>query len=368
MTADRDDRFMRRALELARRGLGQTSPNPAVGCVLTHGEDVVAEGWHRQAGGPHAEVDALSNLDGEYKDLTAYVTLEPCNHSGRTGPCTEALIEAGVRRVVVGCPDLNPRVNGTGIDRLRQAGIAVELSRLQSECADLIRAFSHWITTGRPLITLKIAASLDGRIATATGHSQWVTGERSRQHVHTMRHESDAVMVGGSTVRADNPRLTARLKDVDAANPLRIVVSASLDLPADSAVLSEEYRSGTWVFTGVENPKVNLLDSMGIRTSVVGGDDTSVDLTKVIQALGKAEITALLVEGGQRLATALLELQLVDRLCIFLAPKIVGGDGLAWTGPLGLLSMNHAISLNDITVSSFGDDVCIEGNCVYGNH
>ena len=368
MTADRDDRFMRRALELARRGLGQTAPNPPVGCVLTHGDRIVSEGWHRKAGGPHAEVDALSQLDGKYDDLTAYVTLEPCNHSGRTGPCTEALMQAGVRRVVVGCPDLNPRVNGTGMERLRQAGIAVELSSLQAECTELIRAFSHWITTGKPLVTLKIATSLDGRIATATGHSQWVTGELSRRQVHKMRHETDALMVGGSTVRADNPRLTTRLQDCEGHNPLRVVVSASLDLPSDAIILSEDYRSETWVFTGVDSSKANDLESLGIRTQVVGGDGESVDLTHVIQALGQAEVTALLVEGGQRLATALLKAQLVDRICVFLAPKVVGGDGLGWTGPLGLLSMNHAITLSDITVSSFGDDVCIEGNCVYGNH
>ena len=328
----------------------------------------MSEGWHRRAGGPHAEVDALSQLDGKYDDLTAYVTLEPCNHSGRTGPCTEALIAAGVRRVVVGCPDLNPRVNGTGMERLRQAGIVVELSSLQSECTELIQAFSHWVTTGKPLITLKVATSLDGRIATETGHSQWVTGELSRRQVHKMRHESDAVMVGGSTVRADNPRLTTRLTDGESKNPLRVVVSASLDLPSDATVLSKDYRDGTWVFTGVDSPKANELESLGVRTSVVGGDDSSVDLVNVIQALGQAEVTSLLVEGGQRLATALLKAQLVDRLCVFLAPKVVGGDGLGWTGPLGVLSMDHAISLNDITVSSFGDDVCIEGNCVYRNH
>jgi len=269
---------------------------------------------------------------------------------------------------VVGCSDPNPIVNGAGTQRLRDAGVEVQTGVLQSECAALIRAFSHWIQTGKPLVTLKVASSLDGRIATRSGQSQWVTGELARNRVHQMRQEADAVMVGGATVRADNPRLTVRLDGVEAQNPVRVVVSAALDLPDDAVILAPEQRADTWILTGVESPKRVSLEALGVRTSVVGGTATSVDLAKAIEALGAAEITAVLVEGGQHLATALLEARLVDRLCVFVAPKVVGGDGLNWAGSLGVTSMDQAISLTDVGIQSHGDDVCIEGTCVYGNH
>jgi diaminohydroxyphosphoribosylaminopyrimidine deaminase/5-amino-6-(5-phosphoribosylamino)uracil reductase len=364
---DQDVRFMRRALALAAEGIGRTAPNPPVGCVLVSGEIMVAEGWHSQAGSDHAEVDALRNCPNDVSDLTAYVTLEPCNHTGQTGPCTEALIDAGVKRVVIGCMDPNPSVNGAGVERLQQAGLEVQVGVLESESRVLIRPFAQWITTGRPLVTLKIATTLDGRIATTTGHSQWVTSEEARHCSHRLRDRMDAILVGAGTIRADDPQLTARLPDVAGVDPIRVVVSASLNLPDEARVFSVQSEAPTWVVTGLETPRVDVLKKRGIDVFTVGGTDEAVDLKAALNALGDRGVTALLVEGGQQLGTALLQAQLVDRVCCFVAPKIVGDDGLAWAGGLGIRTMDQALTLSNVAIRPIGNDVCIEGDCVYGN-
>ena len=358
-----DLRFMEKAVELANRAVGDTSPNPPVGCVLVKDDRIVAEGWHKRAGEAHAEVDALAKLETPSKGCTAYVTLEPCSISGRTGPCSQALIDADVERVVVGVLDPNPKVNGNGIAALRNAGIKVETGVLESECRQLIAAFTTWITLGRPLVTLKIASSLDGRIATESGHSQWVTGESARMRVHQMRDQMDAILVGAQTVRADNPSLTARLGDGPSRHPVRIILSNSLNLPTHSKVFDKQ--APTLVFTTNNEP--TELERDGVEVIRIEGGDSGVSMAAMLQILGKRQLTSLLVEGGQNVATALLKQELVDRICCFVSPKVIGGDGIGWAGPLAFRTMDEVITLSHLEICQLGDDLCIEGNCVYGN-
>ncbi len=343
---------MREAIQLARRGLGRTAPNPAVGCVLVRDGEVVGRGWHHAAGRPHAEVEAIRDAGKRTEGAIAYVTLEPCNHTGRTGPCTEALIAAGVTRVVLGARDPNPKVEGDGVGRLKAAGLEVELGVLEAECAAVLAPFATWTTTGRPLVTLKVATTLDGRIATSTGHSQWVTGEAARRDVHRRRNENDAVMVGGGTVRADDPALTTRGIE-GGRHALRVVLSASMDLPTRSQLFTD-----------------GLADTLVLTTSdrVAPVETVRVtDLAGALDALGARGVTSVLVEAGRGLATALLAEGLADRLACYVAPKVIGGDGLGWAGPLLIRTMERSIRLADVEIRPLGDDVCIEGRCVYGD-
>lgn len=367
MTAEVDASFMRRALDLARRGLGRTAPNPAVGCVLVapNGQ-VVGQGWHHRAGLAHAEVEALRDAGPAAAGTTAYVTLEPCNHTGRTGPCTQALIQAGVVRVVVGAGDPNPQVNGSGVARLRDAGLSVDTGVEEAAAERVLAPFATWILTKRPLVVLKVATTLDGRIATSTGHSQWVTGPAARHDVHGLRNTHDAVMVGGGTLRVDNPALTTRLPDGSGRNAKRIVVTASADLPA-TAQLFTDGAASPLVLTGEASDASRRLSDIGNDVVCVGAGPDGVDLGAALDELGRRQITSVLVEAGSGLATSLLRDQLADRLIAYIAPKIVGGDGLGWAGPLGIRTMDRSLRLTDVSVRTVGDDVRIEGACVYGD-
>ncbi len=363
-TAFSDAHWMDRALAEARRGVGRTAPNPPVGCALVRDGRLVGVGFHSRAGAPHAEVAALAIAEERSHGATAYVTLEPCNHSGRTGPCTEALLAAGVRHVVVGALDPNPRVTGGGIARLREAGVSVTTGIRAEACAALIAPFAQWSTRGRPLVTLKVALTLDGRLATATGSSQWVTGERARACVHRLRDQNDAVLVGAGTVRSDNPALTTRL-DSGGRDAVPIVVSASLDLDPAAAV----FASGrAVVLTGsIEHrERVARLESTG--ATVLSAPDCAgvLDWEQALAALAQRGLCSVLVEGGASIATSLLRARHVDRLVAFVAPKLVGDDGLAVAGRLGTTMMADALHLSEVEVTRLGDDVCIEGRCVYG--
>jgi diaminohydroxyphosphoribosylaminopyrimidine deaminase/5-amino-6-(5-phosphoribosylamino)uracil reductase len=254
-----DIQFMKKAIELAGNALGRTSPNPPVGCVLVKHERVIGSGWHHGAGSAHAEVNAVSTATESISGSTAYVTLEPCNITGRTGPCTKVLIENGVTRVVVGATDPNPKVSGGGLRELQGAGIEVESGILEAECNALIDPFRMWVTHGRPLITLKVATTLDGRIATSTGHSRWITGESARRHVHQMRDRHDAVLVGAGTLRADDPALTTRLEYGEGRDPLRVIVSESLNLPSDAKVFAQDKLSATVVVTPDQSSETKRL-------------------------------------------------------------------------------------------------------------
>ena len=341
-----DGRFMALALRLAERGLGRTWPNPAVGCVVVKDGRVVGRGWTQPGGRPHAEVEALGRAGARALGATAYVSLEPCAHYGRTPPCTMALIHAGVRRVVAAtlCPDR--RVDGKGIAQLRQAGIEVDLGLMGAEAAALNAGFFLKERARRPLVTLKLATSLDGRIATRTGASRWITGEAARARGHWLRATHDALMIGSGTALADDPALTCRLPGLEARSPVRVVLDGRLRLPATSRLAATAGEPATWLFTRrTAGPpeRVEALAAQGVELIEVGiARGEGLDLAEVLAALAARGITRLLVEGGATLAASLLRRRLVDRLAWFQAPLVIGGDGQAAIGELRIDSLAAA--------------------------
>jgi diaminohydroxyphosphoribosylaminopyrimidine deaminase/5-amino-6-(5-phosphoribosylamino)uracil reductase len=356
------EHFMSLALEEARKGLGTTSPNPAVGAVIVKDGRVVARGHHVQAGGPHAEVVALRRAGRRARGADLYSTLEPCNHQGRTPPCTEALLAAGVKRVIVACRDLNPLVSGTGIRRLRSAGIPVVVGPLAEKCRELNVPFFTYITEKRPFVTLKIAATADGKIATATGDSRWVTGPQARQRVHDLRQRVDAILVGASTIRADNPQLTARPGGkLGPKQPLRVVLTSSLDLPPTSRVFENAAPGQVLVLTSRFNrARAAALEARGARVVRLGTRGKRASLKAVLRYLASQEVVHLLVEGGADLFGQFLEERLADRVLLFIAPKILG-EGLSWANLEGRHRMSQAIALSQAEVERIGNDVLIAG-------
>jgi diaminohydroxyphosphoribosylaminopyrimidine deaminase/5-amino-6-(5-phosphoribosylamino)uracil reductase len=360
-SADPHARYMREALALARRAMGKTQPNPMVGCVIVKRGRVIARGYHHRAGLAHAEVDALQKLaPGAARGATVYVTLEPCNHEGRTGPCAEALIAAGVARVVVGMRDPNPHVRGGGAERLRRAGIAVEVGVLEAECRALNRAWSVWIASGRPFVTLKAAITLDGRIAARGGDSRWVSSEESRREAHRLRASHDAILVGAGTVAADDPQLTTRLDDErQAKNPQRVILDGKLSIdPARRAV------AGAWIVTtraAVRGAPAEALQARGAELIALDGKGR-LPMGAVLDVLGARGIQSLLVEGGGEIHGQLLAEGLVDEVVLFVAPKLIGSGGVPLLGSFaGPTKMAEAIALDDVRVERLGDDVCIRG-------
>lgn len=353
-----DSLFMRQALRLARRGLGRTSPNPPVGAVVVAAGRVVGRGYHRGAGCPHGEIEALRAAGRRSRGATLYVTLEPCNHHGRTPPCTDAILAAGVRRVVFGARDPNPRVRGGGAMRLRRSGIAVEPDVEADACADLIAAFSSLVTRGRPLVTLKLAASLDGRIATRTGASRWITSSRARALVHRLRNEYDAVMVGAGTVLADDPALTCRRRG--GRNPLRVVVDGRLRTPLSARVVSGATARGTVIATTIRSGrKLDVLRGRGVRILILPGRAGEISLAVLLRRLAADGVSSVLIEGGGGLAATAVRARVVDRALFFLAPKLIGGDGVAMLGPLGVRTMNQATSLRVVRTATLGPDLLV---------
>jgi diaminohydroxyphosphoribosylaminopyrimidine deaminase/5-amino-6-(5-phosphoribosylamino)uracil reductase len=332
-----DERYMRLALRQARKGLGQTSPNPAVGAVLVRDGTILSTGWHRRAGGPHAEIEALSALPGPESaaGATLYVTLEPCSTIGRTLPCTDAIITAKVARVVIGAIDPNPKHQGRGLDKIRCAGIAVRTGVLEEE-ADLLNVgFNKWITTGMPWIIAKIAQSLDGRITRPAGEPQWLSNSRSLRLVHYLRATVDAILVGAETVRLDNPRLTVRINN-QRLQPWRVIVTRSGNLPANATLLTDEYRDRTLVYQ-----ETGWLD--------------------IFKDLGAKGVTRLLVEGGGDILGQLRDLQLIDELWCFITPLLTGGDKPSFAGD-GVESMMNASKFHRIRYKTLGDDVLATGH------
>lgn len=353
-----DVSFMRLALRLGRKGLGRTSPNPPVGAVVVAHSVVVGRGYHRQAGGPHAEVEALYDAGRRAAGGTLYVTLEPCNHHGRTPPCTEAILAAGIRRVLVGVRDPNPHVRGKGAARLRRRGIEVEIGVEAEACSELIAAFAKHSRTGRPYVTLKLAASLDGRIATQTGASRWITGEKARRTVHRWRNEVDAIMVGAETVRADDPALTSRVRG--GRDPLRVIVDGRLRIPLGARVLTNEAGSGTLVATVARKARmIKSLRQRGVEVLVLPGRDGRLSLRRLLRELGRRGVMSVLLEGGANLAAAALRERVVDRFYCFLAPKLIGADGRPMVGSLGVLDPSRALPVHDLRVSRLGDDLLV---------
>jgi diaminohydroxyphosphoribosylaminopyrimidine deaminase / 5-amino-6-(5-phosphoribosylamino)uracil reductase len=348
-----DLEHMRAALLLAERGLGRVWPNPAVGCVIVdRAGHVVGRGWTQPGGRPHAETEALEMAGDEAHGATAYVTLEPCSHHGKTPPCADALIAAGINRCVVALQDPYPEVNGRGLRWLQDAGVAVELGLLGEEAADLNGGFLTHVATGRPMVTLKLATSLDGRIATRSGQSKWITGETARAHGHRLRVTHDAIMIGSGTAVADDPALTSRLPGLEGRSPLRIVMDRRLRLPVESKLVQSAPDHRTVLITRAGHPASALERYRGRDVEVIEADT----LDAALAALGGLGVTRLLVEGGATLAATLVRADRVDRLHWFRAAGIIGGDGLASIGEIGLDAVSGMTRFERTGLGSAGGD------------
>lgn len=355
-----DERFMRRTLELAAKALGRTSPNPAVGAVIVRNGKIIGEGFHRRAGLPHAEREALRRMGGSARGATVYVNLEPCSHHGRTPPCADALIEAGVKRVVVGMVDPNPLVRGRGLRRLRHAGIIIDTGVLREECERLNEDFACFIRTGRPFVTLKLATSLDGRIATASGDSQWISGEQSRRIVHGLRNRVDAVLVGAETVRSDDPQLTCRIRG--GRDPLRVILDGHLSISPRARVCTQRSTTGTLIVAAEDHgqaKKQAQLEAQGVQIVCFPGQNGRVSLRLLLAELAKRGHKSVLIEGGGRVAAVALREGVVDKVLFFYAPLLLGGDGRAMIGPLGIDRVAAGQKLHTITVERIGRDILV---------
>ena len=363
--------YMERALELGWSALGTTSPNPAVGCVIVRNGEVVGEGYTHPPGQRHAEADALRQAGRRAQSATLYVTLEPCNHYGRTPPCSEAIVAAGVAEVRIAVRDPNPNVAGGGIARLNAAGVETRVGECATEAGRLIEAFAKHSATRMPFVTSKFAMSLDGKIAARSGDSKWISGSESREFAHLLRAQSDAIMVGINTVLADDPQLTARDADGNAneRQPLRVVLDSRGRMSPDAKMLSAPGDT-LWVTARPVRPE--LVEGRA-EYAVIGGDDGRVDLRALMATLGERDITSVLVEGGGAVLGALFDLNLVDKVVAFVAPVIIGGkDAISPVGGVGIADMQDALRLRDVEVRRFGEDVAIigytgGGSDVHGN-
>jgi diaminohydroxyphosphoribosylaminopyrimidine deaminase / 5-amino-6-(5-phosphoribosylamino)uracil reductase len=348
------------ALMLARQALGSVAPNPAVGCILVKQGIVVGRGRTQAGGRPHAETVALQMAGPDATGATAYVTLEPCNHHGATGPCSEALIAAGIVRAVIACEDPDPRVAGGGIKRLAAAGIAVTMGVRAAEALEINQGFFLRITRGRPLVTLKAATSLDGRTAAHTRASKWVTGEPARARGHLLRAQHDAILVGSATARDDDPELTCRLPGLEARSPVRIVLDGRLRLSLTSRLVRTARQSPVWVMTlpSADAARKSAFQECGVEVIAVAADaGGSLDLGQAVQALGERGITRLLVEGGSRVAASFLRAGLVDRIAWFRAPMVMGGDGVPVAASFGIDAPDQAPRFARIAAEPVGEDL-----------
>lgn len=354
-----NDDYLRLALALAGRGLGNVWPNPAVGCVLVRDGLIVGRGWTQPGGRPHGEAQALAQAGTAATGATAFVTLEPCAHHGQAPPCAQALIEAGVTRVVIAAPDPDPRVDGRGADMLLKAGIAVAgpEQTVRREAVELNAGFLLRITKRRPLVTLKLATTLDGRIATAQGESQWITGAGARARGHMLRAQHDGILVGIETALADDPELTCRLPGLLDRSPVRIVLDSRLRLAADSRLARAAGTHPLWLITGSENSHAELENLGAVIMPAKLGGDGRVELSSALEALADRGLTRLLVEGGSAVATSFLAAGLVDRLAWFRTGGIMGGDGLPVFGALGLAALADMSRFARQGIEVLGDDV-----------
>jgi diaminohydroxyphosphoribosylaminopyrimidine deaminase/5-amino-6-(5-phosphoribosylamino)uracil reductase len=358
-----DVTYMQQALELATGGIGFVSPNPLVGCVIVKDGRIVGRGYHRRFGGPHAEVYALQEAGTQAHGAVLYVNLEPCSHTGKTPPCVEAVLAAGIGRVVIALRDPNPLVAGGGMARLQAAGVAVRLGVCEAEARRLNETFIHYITTRQPFVTLKSAMTLDGKIATRTGASRWITGEVARQEGHALRHASDAIVVGVGTVLQDDPLLTTRLPQGQGVHPLRVVVDSTLRLPLTARLTTVTADCRTLVATTerASGERQQHLEARGVEIlRLPAYDDGRVDLEALFQALGMRGIASVMVEGGATLQATLLRRRLVHKAVVFVAPKIIGADGISAIGVCGIETMEQAIVLHGITSRLVGEDVMLE--------
>jgi len=365
-----DKFFMKIALREARKGLGRTSPNPAVGAVLVKEGKIISKGYHKAYGLPHAEVEALQKAGSQASGATLYVTLEPCNHYGKTPPCTQAIIKSGVKRVVIGMKDPNPFVEGGGAEFLRKHGIEVKEGVLEQECFELNKNFVKFVTKGVPFVAIKVAMTLDGWIATRTGHSKWITNEASRNFVHRLRDIVDAVLVGVGTVISDNPMLNTRLKRKKGKDPLKVIIDPHLRIPIDCNVLKNKPEKAI-IVVGKGAVSKEKIDRFKKETGAdviecAFKEGKELDLKQMLLLLAKKNITYLLIEGGSKTIGSFIRQRCVDEFFIFKAPKLIGGsDGIPMAYGKGVESMDKAIQIKVLKIRRFQDDLLIHGYPVF---
>lgn len=356
--------YMKLALKLAAQGAGWVSPNPMVGAVVVKDGRILGRGCHRQVGLPHAEVEALRDAGEEAYSADLYVTLEPCNHQGRTPPCTQAILAAGVRRVIIANRDPNPQVTGGGAEFLAAQGVDITMGMLESEARQLNKAWFHWTETGRPWVMAKAACSLDGKIATATGESQWLTGETARAFGHRLRHRMDAILVGIGTVLADNPQLTARLPRGRSRDPIRIVLDSRLRLPLNSKLVKIDSLAPTWVATTnqAHPDTISALQERGVQIMVLPAEAGRVSLPALLQCLGERQVQSVLVEGGAETLGAFFDQRLVQQFHFFYAPKILGGmKAPGMVGGQGVIHLGDAHIARNLSIRRLGVDLLVSG-------
>lgn len=358
---------MRLALREARKGLGKTSPNPCVGAVVVKNDTVIARGYHKKAGTPHAEIHALRAAGDKAAGATLYVTLEPCNHTGKTPPCSHAVAASGISRVVVGMEDPNPLVDGTGITYLRDRNIEVTSGVLQAECLAINHPFVKYITTGLPWIVMKAGISLDGKLNYQKGTSGWITGQQSVETVHKLRNIYDAILIGSSTAKIDNPSLTTRIAGVKSKDPLRIILDRTLSIAVEAKPYTVESSAQAWVFCAntVERGRIAELENRGLRVFPVECNGDKLDLQQVVSCLGENGVTSVLVEGGAAIHGSLLSEKLYDYANLFVAPIFAGEGGIPLLTGYMTDSRVNAISLKEIKYTRLGDDMMISGRVHY---
>ncbi|WP_027407656.1 bifunctional diaminohydroxyphosphoribosylaminopyrimidine deaminase/5-amino-6-(5-phosphoribosylamino)uracil reductase RibD [Anoxybacteroides tepidamans] len=351
-----DERYMRLALELAKTASGQTSPNPVVGAVVVKNGEIVGFGAHLKAGEPHAEVHAVRMAGDKARGATVYVTLEPCSHFGKTPPCADLLVETGVARVVVATTDPNPLVAGKGIEKLKRAGIEVVVGILKEEADELNRVFFHYIKTKTPFVTLKYASSLDGKIATTTGDSKWITSEEARQDVHRYRSMNDAILVGVNTVIADDPRLTTRLPE-GGKNPIRIILDTHLRTPLDANVINDA-EAETWLIVGSQVPDERIALYEKPHVHMIQMNEPTINIHELLRSLGERGITSLFVEGGSRVHDSFVRAHAFQEIVAYFAPKLIGGsEAPSPVGGIGFTHMKDVAELIITRVETIGPDI-----------
>lgn len=356
-----DEQIIRKTLRLAEKGRGHVSPNPLVGAVIARGEEIIGQGYHHFFGGVHAEIDAFDHAKANLAGATLYVNLEPCTHHGKQPPCVDQILAKKIGRVVIGSPDPNPVVAGKGAKILEDHGIEVRMGVLEKACQRLNEGYFKHIVTGLPFTTIKIAQTLDGKIATQSGMSKWITSEKARRHGHRLRKQHDAILVGIGTVLADDPELTVRL--VRGVSPKRIVLDSRLRIPSEARVLSKEFADGTIVVTTAQahSNKIRAIEEMGAQVWVIEANGQGrVNLATLWNKLGTTGVTSVLVEGGSQVISSLIRAGLVDRVAVFLAPKLLG-DGLNAVQHLGIDDLEKSIQLVDIQHKKIGEDFFLSG-------
>ncbi len=357
-----DEKYMRRALELAAKGRGRTSPNPMVGCVIVKDGRIIGEGYHKKYGGPHAERNALAACSEDPSGADMYVTLEPCCHFGKTPPCADAVIESGIKRVFIGSLDPNPKVGGGGAERLRRNGVETVVGVLEKECLELNKIFMRYITSGEPYVMLKYAMTADGKIAAASGRSKWITGEKAREDTHRDRNAYSAILVGVNTVIADDPELTCRIEG--GTNPTRIVCDSTLMTPLDSKLVRTAKEIPTVIATcSGSGKRAEAYTKAGCRVIRAAGRDGQVNLKLLMKKLGELKIDSVIIEGGGEIAWSALRAGIVDHVKCYIAPKIFGGAAAKTpVGGVGVSDPSQAFRISEPKISRLGDDFLIEGD------